>query len=94
MNKQELIEELAAQVNLAKSEAARVVDALFGADGIVVQALRKGDKVQVTGFGVFGTRERAAREGRNPRTGDAVKIAAAKVPTFRAGQALKDAVNR
>ena len=94
MNKQELIEELAAQVNLAKSEAARVVDALFGGDGIVVQALRKGDKVQVTGFGVFQTRERAAREGRNPRTGETVKISAAKVPTFRPGQGLKDAVNR
>ena len=94
MNKQELIEELAAQVNLAKSEAARVVDALFGGDGVIVQALRKNDKVQVTGFGVFQTRERAAREGRNPRTGEAVKIAAAKVPTFRAGQALKDAINR
>jgi len=89
-----LIEELAAQVNLAKSEAARVVDALFGGDGVIVQALRKNDKVQVTGFGVFQTRERAAREGRNPRTGEAVKIAAAKVPTFRAGQALKDAINR
>jgi DNA-binding protein HU-beta len=94
VNKQELIEELAAQVNLAKSEAARVVDALFGGDGVIVQALRKNDKVQVTGFGVFQTRERAAREGRNPRTGEAVKIAAAKVPTFRAGQALKDAINR
>ncbi|MEX0690980.1 MAG: HU family DNA-binding protein [Gemmatimonadales bacterium] len=94
MNKQELIEELAAQVNLAKSEAARVVDALFGGDGVIVQALRKNDKVQITGFGVFQTRERAAREGRNPRTGEAVKIAAAKVPTFRAGQALKDAINR
>jgi DNA-binding protein HU-beta len=94
VNKQELIEELAAQVNLAKSEAARVVDALFGGDGVIVQALRKNDKVQITGFGVFQTRERAAREGRNPRTGEAVKIAAAKVPTFRAGQALKDAINR
>ena len=94
MNKTELQEALASAADLSKADAARALDALFGPDGLIGSELRKGGKVQVTGFGSFVVRERAARTGRDPRTGAALQIAAAKVPAFKAGQALKDAVNK
>jgi DNA-binding protein HU-beta len=92
MNKTELIDAIAAQVNgVTKSNIAAVVDATVAA---ISGALAKGDKVQLIGFGTFETRQRAAREGRNPKTGAKLKIAASKTPAFSAGKALKDAVNK
>lgn len=88
MNKGELINAVAAN-GLTKKDAETAVNAVFGA---IEDALAKGDSVQLIGFGTFGVKERAAREGRNPRTGETVKIAAAKVPTFKAGKGLKDKV--
>ena len=88
MNKGELINAVAAN-GLTKKDAETAVNAVFGA---IEDALAKGDSVQLIGFGTFGVKERAAREGRNPRTGETVKIAAAKVPTFEAGKGLKDKV--
>ena len=88
MNKGELINAVAAN-GLTKKDAETAVNAVFGAIGA---ALAKGDSVQLIGFGTFGVKERAARAGRNPRTGETVKIAASKVPTFKAGKGLKDKV--
>ena len=88
MNKGELINAVAAK-GLTKKDAGIAVDAVFGAIG---DALAKGDSVQLIGFGTFGVKERAAREGRNPRTGEIVKIKASKAPSFKAGKALKDKV--
>lgn len=88
MNKGELINAVVAN-GLTKKDAETAVNAVFGA---IEDALAKGDSVQLIGFGTFGVKERAAREGRNPRTGETVKIAAAKVPTFKAGKGLKDKV--
>jgi DNA-binding protein HU-beta len=92
MNKSELIQDLAASAKLSKADAQRAVDALFNAGGIISKALKKGDKVQITGFGTFETRTRKARTGRNPRTGKEIKIAASVSPSFRAGKGLKDAI--
>lgn len=88
MNKGELINAVATN-GLTKKDAGAAVDAVFGAIG---DALAKGETVQLIGFGTFGVKERAAREGRNPRTGEVVKIKASKIPTFKAGKALKDKV--
>ena len=90
MNKSELIEHIAQQAEVSKLAAERAVDALVGA---VKSSLRKGQMVTLVGFGTFYAGKRAARTGRNPRTGAELKIAAARVPKFRAGKALKDAVN-
>jgi len=91
MNKTELIAAAAAAAEVSKKDAANVIDAAIAA---VTKALEAGDKVQLIGFGTFETRTRAAREGKNPRTGKAIRIAASKVPAFKAGKALKDAVNK
>ncbi len=91
MNKQELISAIAENANLSKKDAEAALSAFVGA---VQGALKKGDKVQLVGFGSFEVRERAARTGRNPQTGAEMKIAAAKVPTFKAGKALKDLINK
>ncbi len=93
MNKAELIESLASRTNLSKADAGRAVDALFTADGVIAGELRGGGRVQITGFGTFQVRDRAARTGRDPRTGQPIAIKAAKVPAFKAGQGLKDALN-
>ena len=93
MNKTELIEALASAAQLSKADAGRAIEALFAADGVISSELRKGGKVQITGFGSFLARKRAARTGRDPRTGQALQIAAATIPAFKPGQALKDAVN-
>ena len=90
MNKTELIESVAESGDLSKADAARAVDAVISS---VTKALKKGDSVTVVGFGTFQVRERAARTGRNPKTGDTINIAASKNPAFKAGKALKDAVN-
>ena len=89
MNKTELIAAAAAEANVSKKEAAAVIDAAIAA---VTASLKKGEKVQLIGFGTFETRTRAARQGKNPKTGEAIKIAASKVPAFKAGAALKNAV--
>ncbi len=90
MNKVDLISAVAKQAELSKKDAGLAVEAVFDA---ISEALEKGDKVQLIGFGTFDVSERAAREGRNPRTGETMKIAASKAPRFKAGKALKDRVN-
>ncbi len=90
MNKAELIEAVANSADLSKASAGRALDAAIEA---ITKALKKGDTVTLVGFGTFSVRKRAARMGRNPRTGDAIKIKASKVPGFKAGKALKDAIN-
>ena len=90
MKKVELVEAVAKSAGLTKSAAAQAVDATFEA---ITKALKKGEKVPVVGFGTFGVSKRAAREGRNPRTGETVQIAARNAVTFKAGSALKDSVN-
>lgn len=89
MNKTDLINAVADHAELSKKDAGKAVDAFVAA---VTEALKKGDKVQLVGFGTFEVRERAAREGRNPQTGATIQIKAAKVPAFKAGKALKDSV--
>ncbi len=91
MNKTELIAAAASAANVSKKDAAAVIDAAIAA---VTASLQKGDKVQLIGFGTFEARARAARQGKNPRTGEVIKIAATKVPAFKAGAALKNAVNK
>ncbi len=90
MNKTELIEAIATEADISKAAASRALDATMDA---VTKALKKGDMVTLVGFGSFYVGKRAARTGRNPRTGESIKIKAAKVPKFRAGKALKDGVN-
>ena len=90
MNKSELIEAIAASADLPKATASRALDATLST---ISTALNNGDSVSLVGFGTFAVKERAARDGRNPKTGDTIKIAAAKVPGFKAGKGLKDAVN-
>ena len=90
MNKSELIEAIAAASDLTKADSARALDALIE---VIKKTLKKGGGVTVVGFGTFEVRKRGARTGRNPRTGETIKIKASKVPAFKAGKALKDAVN-
>jgi len=90
MNKAELIDAVASAADLSRSEAANATDAVL--DNIV-SALAKGDQVNITGFGTFSVRDRAARSGRNPQTGETIQIKASKSPGFKAGKAFKDAVN-
>ena len=94
MNKSELVDALADATGMTKADAARAVDALFSTeDGILAKALDRGARVQITGFGTFEAKQRKARTGRNPRTGETIQIAASKTPSFRAGKGLKDAIN-
>ncbi|MBT8052551.1 MAG: HU family DNA-binding protein [Xanthomonadales bacterium] len=90
MNKSELVEAIADSAGLSKADAGRALDAVVKT---VTKALKKGDTVSLVGFGTFSVRHRAARTGRNPRTGETIRIKAAKNPAFKAGKALKDAVN-
>lgn len=90
MNKTELISEVAQKANMTKKDAEKVVNAFFST---IESALKSGDKVQLIGFGTFEVRERQARKGRNPQTGEEISIPAARVPAFKAGKALKDAVD-
>nr|WP_314741422.1 HU family DNA-binding protein [uncultured Haemophilus sp.] len=89
MNKSELIDAIAAKANLSKKDAKAALEATLEA---VSESLKAGDAVQLIGFGTFKVNERAARTGRNPRTGEEIKISAAKIPAFVAGKALKDLV--
>lgn len=90
MNKSELIEAIAVSADIPKAAASRALDAMIES---VTESLKKGDSVALVGFGTFTVKERAARTGRNPQTGQPIDISAAKVPTFKAGKALKDSVN-
>ncbi len=90
MNKSELIDAIAERADISKAAAGRALDATLDA---ITGALKEGEQVTLIGFGTFLVRERASRVGRNPRTGEAMTIAAAKTPAFKAGKALKDAVN-
>ena len=91
MNKTELVAAVAEKAALSKKDAEKAVSAVVEA---ITGALADGEKVQLVGFGTFEVRERAARTGKNPRTGAAIKIAASKVPAFKAGQAFKNTVNK
>ncbi|MBR3281208.1 MAG: HU family DNA-binding protein [Clostridia bacterium] len=91
MNKADLIAKIAEEAELSKKSAEAALNAFVGA---VETALKKGEKVQLVGFGSFEVRKRAARKGRNPQTKEEIKIPASKAPVFRAGKALKDLVNR
>jgi len=89
VNKNELVDAVATAASIKKSEAETVIDAVFDS---ITKELKKGGEVRLTGFGTFVVSQRAATEGRNPRTGETIKIAARKVPRFRAGKGLKDAI--
>ncbi len=91
MNKTELVDAVAKSTGITKADTKKTIDAVIEQ---ITKSLKKGDPVQLIGFGSFKVNKRAAREGRNPQTGATIKIAARKVPAFSAGQALKDAVNK
>ncbi|MFQ3322465.1 MAG: DNA-binding protein HU-beta [Chitinophagales bacterium] len=90
VNKSELIDAIAASADLSKADAGRALDSVIDS---VTGALKNGDQVSLVGFGTFSVKQRAARTGRNPRTGEAIQIKASNVPGFKAGKALKDACN-
>ncbi len=89
MNKTDLVSKVAELSELTKKDATKAVDAIFDA---ITEALKNGDKVQLVGFGNFEVRERSARKGRNPQTGEEISISASKTPAFKPGKALKDGV--
>lgn len=89
MNKTDLITQVAESTELSKKDATKAVDAVFEA---IASALQNGDKVQLVGFGNFEVRERSARKGRNPQTGEEIEIPASKIPAFKPGKALKDGI--
>lgn len=90
MNKAELIEAIADSADITKADAGRALDAMIE---VVTKALKEGETVSLVGFGSFVVKERSERQGRNPQTGDAITIQAAKIPSFKPGKALRDAVN-
>jgi len=90
VNKNELVDAVASAASLKKTEATKAVDAVFDS---ITSSLKKGDEVRLVGFGTFTVSKRAASEGRNPRTGEKIHIAASKQPKFKAGKGLKDAIN-
>jgi DNA-binding protein HU-beta len=90
VNKNELVDAVAGMTELTKADAAKAVDAVFDC---ITRSLKKGNEVRLVGFGTFNVRKRAASKGRNPRTGEELKIPASKQPKFKAGKGLKDAVN-
>ena len=91
MNKAELVAAIAAEAQISKKDSEKALKAFID---VVTEELKKGEKVQLVGFGTFEVSERAAREGRNPQTGKTIKIAASKAPKFKAGKGLKDIVNK
>ena len=90
MKKQDFIKAVAESANVSQTTASDCFDAVVGT---ITESLQKGEKLTFVGFGTFSVKERAARQGRNPRTGKTIEIKAAKIPSFKAGKALKDAVN-
>lgn len=94
MNRAELVDALAERMEMTRREAGDVVAALFNpTEGVIAKALKKGDVVSLTGFGAFGVRKRSARTARNPQTGEPIKVAATKVPAFKAGASLKATIS-
>ncbi|NKI34236.1 HU family DNA-binding protein [Wenzhouxiangella sp. XN79A] len=89
MNKSELVDSIAEQADISKADAGRALDGMIAA---VTKALKKGDTVSLVGFGTFSVKKRAARTGRNPATGETIKIKASKTPSFKAGKGFKDAI--
>ena len=89
MNKTDLVAQVASKANMTKKDVEKVLNTLFAT---IEEALKDGSKVQLVGFGTFEVRERQARKGRNPQTGEEIEIPATKIPAFRAGKALKDAI--
>ena len=96
MNKTELVAYVAKKASLSTRQARAVVDTIFspGKEGLIASTLLSGKKVQITGFGTFETRKRKAREGRNPQTGERIKIAASRFPAFHAGKALRERIKK
>lgn len=90
MNKAELIEAMAESADISKAAAGRALDGMVDA---VTKAMKAGDTLSLVGFGTFSVKDRAAREGRNPQTGETINIKASRIPSFKAGKALKDAIN-
>ncbi len=90
MNKAELIDAMADAADISKAAATRALDGMVDA---ITAAMKQGDQVSLIGFGTFSVKERAARQGRNPQTGETIQIKASNIPSFKAGKALKDAVN-
>jgi DNA-binding protein HU-beta len=90
MNKNDLVESVSERTGLARSDSAQAIEAVLAA---ITEALRRGDAVTLSGFGTFVAKSRAARTGRNPRTGEAIAIPASRAPAFKAGKGLKDALN-
>jgi DNA-binding protein HU-beta len=94
VNRQDMIHAVARKLAKSKAAAAEIVDLFFATDGLIATELKKGGRVQISGFGNFEPRKRAARKGRNPATNEVMSIKASVVPAFRPGKALKDTVNR
>ncbi len=94
MTKHELVTELSKRLSLSRTKALAVIDAVFGSSGILAVELRRGGRVQITGFGHFETKTRAARNGRDPRTGRTIAIKPSTAPVFRPGQPLRDVLNK
>ncbi|MBA3317391.1 MAG: HU family DNA-binding protein [Gemmatimonadales bacterium] len=94
MNKQDVVEAVAKRLGVTRARAAEIADLLFSQGGIIVSELKRGGKVAISGFGTFELRRRAARQGRNPRTGKVLAIKASIVPAFRAAKALRENLNR
>jgi DNA-binding protein HU-beta len=94
VNKQDLVDAVAKRLGITKAKAAEITELFFAENGIIASELKRGGKVTITAFGNFETRTRAARVGRNPRTGKAITLKASTAPAFRAARALKDLVNR
>jgi len=96
MNKTELVAYVSKKAELSTRQARAVIDTIFspGKEGVIAAALMSGKKVQITGFGTFETRKRKAREGRNPQTGERIKIAASRFPAFHAGKALRERIKK
>lgn len=94
VNKQELVDAVAKRLGITKARATEITELFFARSGVIASELRRGGKVAISGFGNFETRTRAARAGRNPRTGKTIALKASTVPAFRAAKALKDLVNR
>lgn len=94
MNKQELVDVVAKRLGITKSRASEITELFFSESGVIAAELRRGGKVAISGFGNFETRTRAAREGRDPRTGKSIALKASTAPAFRPAKALKELVNR
>jgi DNA-binding protein HU-beta len=94
VNKQDLVGAVAKRLDVTRAKAAEITELFFAPDGVIASELKRGGKVAISGFGNFEVRKRAAREGRNPRTGKLIAIKASVIPAFRAGKALKESVNR